>query len=77
MATLADLTFDELADENARYIHSALLEGGGKTMKSAVHAAMCTTLRWRVEHDEKLAHDLEVEKSKQNKPTARGKRHTI
>jgi len=44
-------TFDELVRSQALAIHSALLEGGGKSMQAAVHWAMISTLNWRLEKD--------------------------
>jgi len=35
--TLEEMTFDELVELASHRIHSALLEGGGKEMKSTIH----------------------------------------
>ena len=43
---LEDMTFEELVDEAARSIHSRLLEGGSKEMKSAIYLWMSTAIRW-------------------------------
>jgi hypothetical protein len=45
-------TFDELVTSQTLAIHSTLLEGGGKSMKAAVHWAMVSVLNWRAEKDQ-------------------------
>jgi len=40
------MTFDELVDMATRRIHSALLEGGGKEMKSEVYTMLSNAIIW-------------------------------
>lgn len=44
--TIEEMTFEELAEYAALQIHSALLEGGGKAMKGAVHLWLGQTILW-------------------------------
>ena len=39
-------TFDELVDQAARDIHSALLKGGGQEMRSSVHLWLSIATQW-------------------------------
>jgi hypothetical protein len=43
---LEELTFDELVELATQRIHSALLEGGGKSMKTAVHMWLQQAMLW-------------------------------
>lgn len=47
MKLIEEMTWDELVDHLTQYIHSGLLEGGGKKMKDTVDYSMQLTLRWR------------------------------
>lgn len=40
------LTFDELVELHTRNIHTALLEGGSKGMKTAIFIAMSWAAEW-------------------------------
>lgn len=42
-------TFDELVEVATQRIHSALLEGGGREMKRAIHLWMGQAIIWREE----------------------------
>lgn len=44
MKTASEMTFNEFVDTATQQIHSALLEGGGKQMRSSVHALVATVL---------------------------------
>ena len=46
------LKFDELVKLHTRNIHSALLEGGGNKMESAIHNAMCRAIEWSAKNTE-------------------------
>lgn len=48
-----DLTFDELVEEATRRIHSALLDGGGKEMKSKIFLYMSSAIQWSQAQDKK------------------------
>ena len=54
MAKEEPITYKELVEEETRKIHSALLEGGGKSMQAAVFWAMNAAIMWRHAEDEKL-----------------------
>jgi hypothetical protein len=43
---LEDMSFQELVDFAAIQIHTALLEGGGKAMKAALHLWMGQAILW-------------------------------
>jgi hypothetical protein len=43
-----DKTFDELVEEATIKIHSALLEGGGKAMKSEIYTQLANTCSWAI-----------------------------
>ncbi len=47
MKELHEITFEELVDEAACAIHSALLESGGKGLKGSIHCYLSTAIRWR------------------------------
>lgn len=44
MSKQKDMLFSEFVEDSTRYIHSALLEGGGKSMKTAVWAVVTSAL---------------------------------
>ena len=44
--TIEEMTFDELVKLATIQIHSALLEGGGKSMKSSVWMWMNQAINW-------------------------------
>lgn len=46
---IKDWSFEELADEVTRQMHSALLEGGGKAMKSRFYIVFNIIEQWRKE----------------------------
>jgi hypothetical protein len=50
-----DWTYNELVEEATREIHSALLEGGGRNMRSTVHMWLNQAILWdkRMEGKEK------------------------
>lgn len=41
-----DWTYSELVDDATRAIHSALLEGGGRNMRGAVHTWLNQAILW-------------------------------
>lgn len=45
-------SFDEMVEEATRSIHSALLEGGGKEMKSRVFLWLSTAIQWSMNNHE-------------------------
>lgn len=49
MSNKPELSFEELVDFATRNIHSALLVGGGKEMKSAVYMSMDRAITWYIE----------------------------
>jgi hypothetical protein len=50
---MVKLTFEELVAQATLGIHSALLEGGGYSMKSAIHTWMAHAIEWS-RRDEKV-----------------------
>jgi|GEM_PF-6580468 len=46
---LGEMTFDELVEMTTHRIHSGLLEGGGRGMKSAVHMWLQQAILWSQE----------------------------
>lgn len=52
MKMMEDMTWDELTEHLTQYIHSGLLEGGGKKMRDSVSCAMQLALRWRAAQDQ-------------------------
>ena len=44
------MPFNELVDEHTSSILLAIIEGGGKAMKSAIYTAMVNTLQWRADY---------------------------
>jgi hypothetical protein len=59
---MAKNSFEDLVDEATRQIHSRLLEGGGKSMRSAVHMWMVAAINWEKENKKN------VRKSNKNTP---------
>jgi hypothetical protein len=49
---IKDLTFQELVDKCSVDIHSGLLEGGGKGLKSSVWLALNMAVQWRMAQEE-------------------------
>jgi hypothetical protein len=62
--SIEDMSFDELVDYNTQMIHSGLLEGGGRGLRTAVYMSMDVTIRWRREMDklEQLEAEATIDK---------------
>jgi hypothetical protein len=43
---LEDMTYNELVEYVSQQLHSALLEGGGKSLKAAVHLWLGQAIVW-------------------------------
>ena len=50
---LQSLSFEELVTIATHDVHSNLLEGGAKGMKSAIHKWMAVTLNWQEDQKRK------------------------
>ena len=57
---IQEVTFDDLVNESAVRIHSALLEGGGREMKSALHQCMAKALEWKQSSEYSSGSDAKV-----------------
>lgn len=53
--TLEDYTFVELVQEATEQAHGALLEQGGRGLKSSIHMWMSTAIRWHIEQQRQEA----------------------
>jgi len=61
---IEDMTFEELVDRASREIHSALLEGGGRSMKASIHMWMSQAIYWDKIHSEKEKKEKRSDKRK-------------
>jgi hypothetical protein len=57
MKKIEEMNFEELVDHLTMYIHTGLLENGGKGMKGSVTNGIMLAFRWR---------DAQIKKEKTN-----------